>query len=72
MAGLVADRVTEVYDIEHIDRGYPDFLAQLRSLGGEIRRVSGWPETLTCAYIWTRSSVADVTCQRIDLPDTHA
>mgnify|MGYP002139179524 CR=1 FL=1 len=39
--GLVADGVTEVYDIEHIDRGYPDFLAQLRSLGGEIERVSG-------------------------------
>ncbi len=41
LAGLVADGVTEVYDIEHIDRGYPDFLAQLRSLGGEIERVSG-------------------------------
>ncbi len=41
LAGLVADGVTEVHDIEHIDRGYPDFLAQLRSLGGKIERVSG-------------------------------
>lgn len=40
LAGLVADGVTEVYDIEHIDRGYPDFLAQMRALGGEIERVS--------------------------------
>jgi len=41
LAGLVADGVTEVYDVEHIDRGYPDFVAQLRSLGGSIERVSG-------------------------------
>ncbi|MFT3899644.1 MAG: UDP-N-acetylglucosamine 1-carboxyvinyltransferase [Gordonia sp. (in: high G+C Gram-positive bacteria)] len=40
LAALVADGVTEVHDVEHIDRGYPDFVAQLRSLGGEIERVS--------------------------------
>lgn len=39
LAGLVADGDTEVHDIEHIDRGYPDFENQLRSLGGTIVRV---------------------------------
>ena len=41
LAGLVADGVTEVHDIEHIDRGYPDFEAILTSLGGRIERVGG-------------------------------
>ncbi|MBM7277672.1 UDP-N-acetylglucosamine 1-carboxyvinyltransferase [Gordonia rubripertincta] len=40
LAGLVADGVTEVHDVEHIDRGYPHFVEILRSLGGEIERVS--------------------------------
>ncbi|UQE76348.1 MULTISPECIES: UDP-N-acetylglucosamine 1-carboxyvinyltransferase [unclassified Gordonia (in: high G+C Gram-positive bacteria)] len=41
LAGLVADGVTEVHDIEHIDRGYPHFEQNLRSLGGTIERVTG-------------------------------
>jgi len=41
LAGLVADGVTEVHDIEHIDRGYPHFEENLRALGGEIERVRG-------------------------------
>lgn len=41
LAGLLADGVTEVHDIEHIDRGYPHFEEQLRRLGGVIERVSG-------------------------------
>jgi len=41
LAGLVADGVTEVHDVEHIDRGYPHFVENLRSLGGEIERVTG-------------------------------
>ncbi|MFT4044357.1 MAG: UDP-N-acetylglucosamine 1-carboxyvinyltransferase [Gordonia sp. (in: high G+C Gram-positive bacteria)] len=41
LAGLVADGVTEVHDVEHIDRGYPDFVQNLRRLGGEIERVKG-------------------------------
>ena len=41
LAGLVADGVTDVHDVEHIDRGYPRFEEILRSLGGEIERVSG-------------------------------
>ncbi|MFT4200723.1 UDP-N-acetylglucosamine 1-carboxyvinyltransferase [Gordonia sp. (in: high G+C Gram-positive bacteria)] len=40
LAGLVADGITEVHDVEHIDRGYPDFVAQLRRLGGVIERAS--------------------------------
>lgn len=39
LAGLVGDGVTEISDIHHIDRGYPDFAGQLRSLGGDVRRV---------------------------------
>ena len=41
LAGLVADGVTDVHDVEHIDRGYPRFEEILRSLGGQIERVSG-------------------------------
>ncbi|HSP38772.1 MAG TPA: UDP-N-acetylglucosamine 1-carboxyvinyltransferase [Frankiaceae bacterium] len=39
MAGLVADGITEVAEIHHIDRGYVRFDEQLRSLGADIRRV---------------------------------
>jgi len=38
MAGLVADGVTTVSDGYHIDRGYPGFDEQLRSLGADIVR----------------------------------
>ena len=38
LAGLVADGVTEVQDVHHIDRGYPDFVEQLRGLGAEVER----------------------------------
>lgn len=41
LAGLVADGVTEVHDIEHIDRGYPNFEENLTRLGGQIERVRG-------------------------------
>ncbi|WP_280268161.1 UDP-N-acetylglucosamine 1-carboxyvinyltransferase [Nocardia wallacei] len=40
LAGLVADGVTEVHDVFHIDRGYPDFVENLRSLGADVQRVS--------------------------------
>ncbi|WP_305094622.1 UDP-N-acetylglucosamine 1-carboxyvinyltransferase [Prescottella sp. R16] len=39
LAGLVADGVTEVHDVFHIDRGYPRFVEDLSGLGGDIRRV---------------------------------
>ena len=40
LAGLCADGVTEVADVHHIDRGYPDFVPQLQSLGADVRRVT--------------------------------
>src|SRR4051812_6553082 len=39
LAGLVSDGVTEVQDVHHVDRGYPDFVEQLRGLGARIERV---------------------------------
>ena len=39
MAGLVADGVTTVSDIYHIDRGYERFVEKLRSLGARVSRV---------------------------------
>ncbi|MCA1823171.1 MAG: UDP-N-acetylglucosamine 1-carboxyvinyltransferase [Mycobacteriales bacterium] len=38
IAGLVADGVTEVSDVFHVDRGYGRFVEQLRSLGADITR----------------------------------
>ncbi len=38
LAGLVAEGVTYVSDIMHIDRGYPGFDSQLRSLGADVTR----------------------------------
>ena len=35
LAGLVADGVTEVAEIRHIDRGYVRFDEQLRQLGAD-------------------------------------
>ncbi len=43
LAGLVADGVTEVHDVGHIDRGYPHFVDDLRRLGGLIERVGDDP-----------------------------
>jgi UDP-N-acetylglucosamine 1-carboxyvinyltransferase len=39
LAGLVADGTTEVHDVFHIDRGYPNFVEQLQELGGDVTRV---------------------------------
>ena len=38
LAGLVSDGVTEVQEVHHVDRGYPDFVDQLRGLGARITR----------------------------------
>ncbi|WP_203857435.1 UDP-N-acetylglucosamine 1-carboxyvinyltransferase [Plantactinospora mayteni] len=40
IAGLCADGVTEVSHVHHVDRGYPDFIADLRSLGVEVERAT--------------------------------
>ena len=44
LAGLCADGVTEVWDVFHIDRGYPRFVENLRSLGVDVERVSSPPQ----------------------------
>jgi len=41
LAGLCADGETEVHDVYHIDRGYPNFVENLQQLGAKIERVSG-------------------------------
>jgi UDP-N-acetylglucosamine 1-carboxyvinyltransferase len=38
LAGLVAEGVTYVSDIYHVDRGYPGFDRQLRELGADVSR----------------------------------
>jgi len=39
LAGLVADGVTTVTEVHHIDRGYARFVEELQGLGADIRRV---------------------------------
>ncbi|MDR0308780.1 MAG: UDP-N-acetylglucosamine 1-carboxyvinyltransferase [Coriobacteriales bacterium] len=39
LAGLVADGVTEVSGVEHIDRGYEDFTKKLVGIGANVTRV---------------------------------
>jgi UDP-N-acetylglucosamine 1-carboxyvinyltransferase len=39
LAGLVSDGVTLVDEVFHVDRGYPSFVEDLRSLGADITRV---------------------------------
>ena len=44
LAALCAEGVTEVWDVEHIDRGYPRFVENLCSLGADVARVSAEPQ----------------------------
>ncbi len=39
IAGLMADGITEIHDIYHIDRGYENFEEKFIKLGGNIKRV---------------------------------
>ncbi|MTD13656.1 UDP-N-acetylglucosamine 1-carboxyvinyltransferase [Nakamurella sp. YIM 132087] len=41
LAGLVAEGVTEVHEVGHIDRGYPRFVEDLRALGAGVERITG-------------------------------
>ncbi len=43
LAALCADGESEVWDVEHIDRGYPRFVENLRGLGADIARVTAEP-----------------------------
>ena len=38
IAALTADGVSEIADIDHVDRGYEEFEAKLTALGAEVRR----------------------------------
>src|SRR5205085_8498975 len=38
VAGLSADGATEIFDLQHIDRGYEDLEQKLEGLGAEVRR----------------------------------
>ena len=40
IAGICANGVTEVYNIEHIDRGYENIEEKFKSIGANIKRVS--------------------------------
>ena len=40
VAGLVADGVTQVEGVEHVDRGYEDLVGALSALGADVRRQS--------------------------------
>jgi UDP-N-acetylglucosamine 1-carboxyvinyltransferase len=44
LAGLCAEGATDVWDVFHIDRGYPRFLENLAALGADVRRVTAAPE----------------------------
>ncbi|MBX6750705.1 MAG: UDP-N-acetylglucosamine 1-carboxyvinyltransferase [Micromonosporaceae bacterium] len=44
VAGLCADGTTEVSNVHHIDRGYPDFVVDLRRLGAVVHREHAPPE----------------------------
>ena len=38
LAGIVADGTTEVHKVEHIDRGYENYVSKLASLGADVER----------------------------------
>ena len=40
IAGISADGITEVYNLEHIDRGYEDIEGKFRKLGANIERIN--------------------------------
>jgi UDP-N-acetylglucosamine 1-carboxyvinyltransferase len=44
IAGLCAEGTTEVSNVHHIDRGYPDFVADLRRLGVAVERIEAAEE----------------------------
>ena len=39
IAGLMAEGITEITDIYHIDRGYENFEEKFIGLGGDIQRI---------------------------------
>jgi UDP-N-acetylglucosamine 1-carboxyvinyltransferase len=49
MAALCADGMTEISHVHHIDRGYPDFVPNLRAMGVKVERVAA-PEEPTFTF----------------------
>ena len=47
LSGLVADGVTRVTELKHLDRGYVNFHEKLASLGADIERITEQDETST-------------------------
>ena len=39
IAGVCAEGVTEIYNLEHIDRGYEDIETKFKNIGAKIERV---------------------------------
>ncbi|MGH3436610.1 MAG: UDP-N-acetylglucosamine 1-carboxyvinyltransferase [Sciscionella sp.] len=44
LAGILAEGITEVWDVFHIDRGYPRFVENMQQLGAGVERVAGPPD----------------------------
>ena len=40
IAGLMAEGVTDIYNVQYIDRGYEHLEDKLRSLGAKIERLT--------------------------------
>ena len=43
LAGIVAEGETRVHKIEHIDRGYEDYVGKLQLLGADVKRELPYP-----------------------------
>ncbi|AYA78145.1 UDP-N-acetylglucosamine 1-carboxyvinyltransferase [Bacillus sp. Y1] len=51
LTGLVADGITRVTELKHLDRGYVDFHHKLAALGADIERVTEVVETIQETYV---------------------
>lgn len=40
LAGLVADGITNIVDVHHLDRGYVDIVGKMKSIGAKIERIN--------------------------------
>ncbi len=40
IAGVAAEGITEIYNLEHIDRGYEDIEGRFRAIGANIKRIT--------------------------------
>lgn len=49
IAGLMADGVTEIENIDHIDRGYENVVEKFTSLGADIKRIGDFEENIKLA-----------------------